>query len=185
MEALEALRTRRSVRRYSQKKISRELLGKIVDVARYAPTGGNSQRWKIVLVDEPELLDNVFQTLSWLPSVGKPEEGARPTAYMVIISDKEANIADCASLSTYITLAAHDRGLGSCWFGSVRRTELMKLLNIPEEYSIEFVVSLGYPDEKFEIVESEEDTTVSRDGGTTVVPKLKCEKILQHNSFDD
>lgn len=185
METLEALRTRRSVRRYSQEEISRDVIEEIVDVARYAPTGGNSQRWKIILVDEPELRDNVFQTLSWLPGVGKPEEGAKPTAYMVIASNKKANIADCASLSTYITLAAHSRGLGSCWFGSIRRTELMELLNIPEEYSIEFVVSLGYPDETFEIVESDEETAVTREDGITVVPKLKCEKILQHNSFDD
>ncbi|MFP4176839.1 MAG: nitroreductase family protein [Planctomycetota bacterium] len=183
MDAHELLKTRRTIRKFDQKPVSRETIRELVDLARYAPSGGNRQDWKIVAVDDPDRRDQVFDTLAWLPQTGAPGEGERPTAYLVIISDQQDAVADCASLATYSALAAHSLGLASCWFGSIRRTELAEDLNIPDEFSIEFVLALGYPAETAETVDASEDTTVSVADGVIQIPKLEVDSILHHNTF--
>ena len=181
MEADALLKTRRSVRRYRQEPIPEGTLREVVDVARYAPSGGNAQHWEIVLVNDPDICEQVYETLAWLPSVGEPPDGKRPTAYFVVISDKDPYVADCASIVNYLLLAAHARGIGSCWFGSVRRAELAEHLRIPREHVIAFVVALGYPDEQFEVLESNMETDVTVENGVVRVPKLPVDEILHMN----
>ena len=183
MEGNALLKTRRSVRRYRQEPIPVDVLREIADAARYAPSGGNSQPWELVAVNDPEKVDQVYETLAWLPSVGAPPEGKRPVAYFVVISEKESSVADCASLVSHLLLAAHERGIGSCWFGSIRRAELADDLNIPEDYRVAFVVSLGYPDEKFETYETTGQTKVAPENGTVRVPKRPLNSIFHKNGF--
>jgi len=183
MEADALLKTRRSVRRYRQEPIPEGTLREVVDVARYAPSGGNAQHWEIVLVNDPDICEQVYETLAWLPSVGEPPDGKRPTAYFVVISDKDPYVADCASIVNYLLLAAHARGIGSCWFGSVRRAELAEHLRIPREHVIAFVVALGYPDEQFEVTNRSDDTQVRCAHGVTRVPKRPLKSMLHANKF--
>jgi len=183
MDAEQCLRMRRSVRRYSQRRIPVETLREIVEVARFAPSGGNRQGWEMVLVYEPAVVAQVFETLSWLPAVGAPPQGQRPVAYVVVVCPGKAVVADCASLVCYVLLAAWARGVGTCWFGSIDRGRLAEILSIPDGYSIPFVVSLGYPDEKLEAFDSDSETQVTVRGGVVRVPKLTLDRILHENSF--
>lgn len=185
MDARELLTERRSIRKYDQKPVERDVLNEVIDLARYAPSGGNVQDWEIVAVDDPDLLDQVYDTLAWLPATGKPPKGQKPTAYLVIISKENAGVADCASLATYTTLAAHVLGLGSCWFGSVRRTELADDLSIPDHYSIEFVISLGYPAEEARTVDSDDETQVMEQDGQICVPKLSVDSLTYYNTYGE
>lgn len=185
MEADALLKTRRSVRRYRQEDIPRETLREIADVARYAPSGGNVQKWEIIVVDEPEMREQVYATLSWLPSIGAPAEGERPVAYMVVLGGKDPAVANMASLVSYILLAAHERGIGSCWFGSIRRAQLAADLNIPEDRSICFVVSLGYPEEEFEVYENSDSISVEKKDGVTLIPKKALNDIIHQNSYGE
>jgi len=182
MDVTEALETRRSIRRYTGEPVERDLLLKVVELCRYAPSGGNKQEWELILVDDSEKVDSVFDTLAWLPAVGAPPEGKRPSAYIVVISDEKSDgLADCACVTTYALLAAHSQGLGSCWFGSIRRTELAKILSIPDHYSIEFVVSLGYSGEEVKTVNGHTDVSV--DDGVTWVSKRTVSDMTHLNSF--
>jgi nitroreductase len=183
MDARELLTTRRTVRRFEQKPIAQSDLKDIVEVARYAPSGGNGQPWEVIAVDEPSVADQVFATLAWLPAEGPPPEDQKPVAYIVIISDEEAGVADCASLATYVSLAAHERGLGSCWFGSVRRTELAEDLEIPDRYSVEFVMALGYPARESIAYDCDETTDVSVEGDSVRVPKKTPDDIVHENVY--
>lgn len=166
-----------------QKPIPVETLREILDVARYAPSGGNRQGWEVVLVREPEVVARAFPTLGWLGAVGEPPEGQRPVAYAVVISKGEPNAANCASLVIYILLGAHARGIGTCWFGSIQRTELASILRLRDDYRIAFVVSFGYPAEQFETYESADQTAVSVEGGIVRVPKRPLCSILHENQF--
>jgi len=183
VDADELLRTRRSVRRYSQRPIPVETLREIADAARFAPSGGNAQQWEMVLVHEPDAVEQVFGTLSWLPAVGAPPAGKRPVAYIVVVCPGMGNVADCSSLVTYILLSAHARDIGTCWFGSIDRPRLAEILELPDDYSIPFVVSLGFPDEKIETRDSGSETQVTAEGGTVRVPKLALERIVHENRF--
>ena len=183
MDADTLLKTRRSARRYRQEPVPADTLREIVDVARYAPSGGNAQGWELVLCHESEKVAEVFETLGWLPAVGAPPEGKRPTAYLVVVTKGEPKVADCASLVTCILLAAHARGVGTCWFGFVRRGELAESLGIPDTHFIAFVVSLGYPDESFETHDSADDTAVTVADGIVRVPKKPLSAILHENAY--
>lgn len=185
MDARELLRTRRSIRKYDQKDIPRDVLNEVIDLARYAPSGGNAQEWEIIAVDDSKRIREVYDTLAWLPATGEPPEGQRPTAYLVIISNEEAGLADCASLATYLTLAAHAVGLGSCWFGSIRRTELADDLDVPDDYDIEFVISLGYPAEDAGTIDASGETQVIADDDRIQVPKRTVESLVHYNVFGD
>lgn len=179
-----ALKNRRSIRRYEQKAVPRDVLYDVAEMCRFAPSAGNRQEWELILVDEAEKVEGVFDTLAWLPAVGPPPDGKRPTAYIVVISNEKADaLADCAAVTTYILLAGYARGLGSCWFGSIRRTELSTLLDIPDSYSVEFVVALGYPDEKMQAVNSKGECEVEVMEGVTHVPKRVVPDVLHVNSF--
>ncbi len=177
------LKTRRSVRRYRQDPVALATLREIVEVARFAPSGGNRQQCELVLVNDRATVEKVFPTLAWLPAVGAPPAGQRPVAYLVVISKGEPRLADCASLVTYVLLAAHARGIGTCWFGSVTRAELARILGIPSDYSIAFVISLGYPDERFEAFDAADDTSVHVKDGVVRVPKRPTRAILHENAF--
>jgi len=182
MEADALLKSRRSVRRYRPEPIPLETLREIADTARYAPSAGNRQPCEIIIVHEPALVERVFSTLAWLPAVGAPPEGQRPAAYFVIVNKGEPKVTDCASLVVYALLAAHARGIGTCWFGSVARAELAQILRLPADYSIAFVVSLGYPDERFEVYDSEQRSVTVRDG-VVRVPKRPLEAMVHENTF--
>ncbi len=183
MDADALLKSRRSVRRYRQDPIPLATLREIVEVARYAPSGGNRQPWEVILVHEPEVVREVFLDVAWHPAVGAPPEGKRPVAYVVVISEGKPRVSDCASLVTYMLLAAHARGIGTCWIGSIKTARLAEALQIPDDYSIVFVVSLGYPDERFEAYENAADTSVTLEGGVVRVPKRPVEAILHENTF--
>jgi len=183
MEADAALKTRRSVRRYRQDPIPLATLREIVDAARYAPSAGNRQPCELILVHEPELVEKVFPTLAWIPAVGAPPAGKRPVAYLVVITNGEPKVSDCSSLVTYALLAAQARGIGTCWLGSVERAELAHILHIPPTYTIAFVVSLGYPDERFEVCDDARDTAVTVRQGVVRVPKRPVDALLHENGF--
>lgn len=182
MDVETLLRTRRSVRRYRQEPVPVATLREIMDVARYAPSGNNRQDWEVVLVHAPETVAQVFPTVTWLACVGPPPEGERPVAYAVVVGRGEPNVANCSSLVAYILLAAHARGVGTCWFGWAK-PELAKVIGLPDDYRVTFVVSLGYPAEQIETYDSAQETEVRLEGGVLRVPKKPLSAILHENRF--
>jgi nitroreductase len=148
MEVEKAILTRRSIRKYKKEEISEELITKILESARWAPSGLNNQPWRFVIVRD------------------KKRELARLTKYSYIITGAAACIAvffdqesgydrtkDLLALGAAIQnmlLQAHALGLGSCWLGEIlnRKEEVAKLLQVEGQHELVGVVALGYPDEK-------------------------------------
>lgn len=104
MNVYEAAVKRRTIRRFLQKPIPMEMLVKILNAARLAPSAGNLQPCEYVLVTEKDLLDSVFSTLRWARYIapeGTPKEGERPVAYVVVLVNAkkaaEGGEVDCAA----------------------------------------------------------------------------------------
>jgi nitroreductase len=148
----EKIAGRRTIRKFVQGDVPREVLLKCVDAARLSPSGANRQPLKYVIVNDPELLKDVFGTLSWaryLPDY-QPSGLEMPRAYIVIMLDKSisenaGHDAGIAAMS--ISMVAYDEGLGSCILGSVNREKLKGILKVPNGLDIILVVALGYPAE--------------------------------------
>lgn len=147
MECIEALLTRRSIRVFSEREVSLDLVLKAIDIARYAPSARNSQPWRFIVITDRELLDK----LSRLHGGARPLANAK-LAVLVLASEKESPtsyIVDASLAAMYLWLALHCMGLGAVWIQTLRDVEsIRELLEIPSEYVPIGLLAIGYPSEK-------------------------------------
>ena len=153
----------RSYRRFDEeKKISKEELLELIDLARLTPSAANKQPLKYYLSNDRHINEKIFSTLGWagyLKEWKGPAEGEKPTAYVIILGDKNITEnfgVDPGIVAQSILLGATEKGLGGCMFGNVSREKLRKLLNIPSQYEILYALALGYPVEKVQIEDLDE-----------------------------
>ncbi len=178
----------RSYRRFQQSfVISKEVLLDLVDLARQSASGGNNQPLKYILSWEPSKNALIFAQLAWarlLAGWGGPQEGERPSAYVIILHDKQvapAYFCDQGIAAQTILLGATEKGLGGCMLGAIKKDELRRALAIPEHLDILLVIALGKPAEKvvLEIVGADGSTRYWRDNaGVHHVPKRALNDII-------
>lgn len=155
MDYPELVKQRRTIRRFTQDKIPTDMLKKLVDYARIAPTGGNNQSLSYIIINDPETREKIFPLLRWAASLPErertPPEGKRPMAYIIVLNDMKArgggDFAVGAAVEN-ILLGAVFHGLGACWMGAIDRKKIQKTLDIPKQYEIKHVISLGHPAEE-------------------------------------
>lgn len=183
MDVERAIATRRTIRRFTSRRVSREDLCAIADAGRMAASAGNRQPCRFLAVSQSQVVQRMHEHVAWLAGAGDPPPEAQPTAYIVILADLAANrnyVSDCAAAAQNILLASHARGIGSCWIGSVVRGAVQGLLRVPAPLEIYCVIALGYPAEDAVAYDAEGDTTVTRDGqGVVHVPKRRLEDVLR------
>ncbi len=185
MNVYDAIIKRRSVRRFKQKPISSEMLKRLVNAGRLAPSGANLQPCEYVIVQNEELVNKTFSTLKWAGYIapdGDPREGEQPIAYIVVLLNREKRATggerDAAATIENIILAALEEGIGSCWLGSIDRTSLRKILNIPGKCEIDSVLALGYPNGNPKAVEMKDSIKYWKDGeGVLNVPKRSLNDV--------
>jgi len=148
------LKKNRSYRRFHEdRKISEEALKYLVNLTRLAPSVANLQPLKYYLSADDETNGLVFSTLGWaghLNDWGGPQEGERPSAYIIILCDRELR-KECGFepgiVAQSIMLGATEKGIGGCMINSIRREELRSALDLPNRFDILLVLALGYPKE--------------------------------------
>jgi len=178
----------RSYRRFDQSApVQVETLRKLVDLARLCPSAANMQPLKYILSCDAEKNALIFPHLGWaayLKDWPGPQEGERPTAYIIILGDRrirESFGCDHGITAQTMLLGAAECGLGGCMIGSIRKPELRLALNIPEHYEILLVVALGEPKETvvLEQLGPAGDVKYWRDDqGVHHVPKRVLEEII-------
>jgi nitroreductase len=169
------LRSRRSIRNYKNKKVDRELLTKLIDIARFGPTGGNSQpvQWRVIYdTEEVRLLtERIFDWLSHSMNDPKEESLAkkfnhtlaswergedsisRGAPHLIVThahKDSPGALSACTIALTYLELAAPSLGLGACWSGFLHESSkvwgpIQKALRLPEEHECFGAMMIGYP----------------------------------------
>jgi nitroreductase len=152
------VRKSRTVRRfYQDTPVDIDTLRELVDLARLSPSGSNLQALKYSISCELEKNARIFPTLAWagyLKDWPGPQEGERPSAYIIILGDSTVNKTfgcDHGIAAQSIMLGAVEKGLGGCIIGSIKRAELAATLNIPPQYEILLVLALGKPKEIVQI----------------------------------
>ena len=179
----------RSYRRFREKlAIDRATLVELVDLARHSASSANVQPLKFFLSHTPEMNAAIFPHLGWagyLKDWPGPEEGERPSAYIIILGDKNIKQSfgcDHGIAAQSILLGAVEKGLGGCMLASVdRRDELIAALGLPENLLILLVLALGEPKETV-IIDSlgpDENIRYWRDeNGVHHVPKRSLEELI-------
>jgi len=161
METIVCIKTRRSRRKFLDKDISNELLEKIIDAGRYAPSSMNSQPWEFIIVKEDEIKKKLAELK------GKDNEecllGAKVIITVCIDMEKSATrwMEDGVCAAMNILLAIHELGLGAVYVTGYNNKEteitdgLKKALNLPRNIIPVVLIPLGYPDPSEEIEEKE------------------------------
>ena len=149
---MEAIRSRRSIRKYKSEPVPDDSIEKILEAGRWAPSGSNIQPWRFVVIKNQTILDMIRK-------VSPGYLGATPTA-IAICSDRATahekggrlgrdylTIADCSMAAENMLLAAHALGLGACPVKSFSTTAIREILELPEGIEPELFLIIGYPDE--------------------------------------
>ena len=157
MDFKQVISRRRSTRKFLSTPVERETLQRIVDAALVAPTSRNTRSTRLVVVEEPELLEKMSQMRDYGSSFMKDAQAA-----IVVMGDKNASdlwLDNCAITATILQLAVVDEGLASCWVhvndrpclkdepeGAKADDYLRNLLGLSDNYGILCAVALGYSD---------------------------------------
>ena len=172
----------RSYRRFQQDApVEMETLRELVDLARLSASGGNKQGLKFALCCDPETNRRIFPLIGL---AGNPTADEAPTAYIVILGDREigkGSDADHGIAAQSIMLGATEKGLGGCMVGIVDHEKLRGVLGIPERYDILLLLIIGKPKEQPVIVPLPEDGEVRGywDGaGVRQVPKRSLDELI-------
>ncbi len=182
---------RRTIRRFKQTPLSFDLLKRMVNAGRLAPSSANLQPIEYVAIDEPQLVEKVFTTLKWAGYIspeGNPPLGERPVAYLVILVNQKKSSGCCqrdaAAAIENMILVALEEDIGSCWLGSIDRDALQNLLKLPEYITIDSVLALGYSNES-PVIESMEDSVKywKDKEGRLHVPKRVLGDVLFYNEY--
>ncbi|MGA3134563.1 MAG: nitroreductase family protein [Terracidiphilus sp.] len=145
MDAIEALKTRRSIRAYTAEAVARNVIEEMVDCARLAATARNDQPWEFVVVTEREALGRI----AGLADYGKFIADAA-ACVVVLCKDTKYYLEDGSAASQNMLLAATAHGLGACWVAGDKKPyaeTIRKLVGAPEGYKVVSLVPFGYPAE--------------------------------------
>ncbi len=151
---IDLLRTRRSIRKYTQQTVDAGSVDILIEALLRSPTSRNSRSWEFVIVDDRQLLSKLSSAR---------EHGSQflkdAALGIVICADADKSdvwIEDCSIASILVQATAHSLGLGSCWIQIRNRAHtdtlsaeqyIQGLLGLPEQIKVEAIMSIGHPDE--------------------------------------
>lgn len=142
MNVLEAIKTRRSIRKFEDTPVPPEALKQVLEAGRIAPSAGNRQPWKFLVVTDPETrkeLVPLCRDQGFVGQAGAVIVACAPDPTM------KWHMVDVAIAVDHMTLAAHALGLGTCWIGAFEPEAVKRLLDIPEEVKVVCLLPVGVP----------------------------------------
>jgi len=151
MEFESVIRSRESVRDFSDKKVEDEKINFVLECARLAPSWTNKQCWQFIVVKDKKIIKDLSKTSiinRWLKNVpviivacGNPKQSGFRNGI-------EYFIVDVSIALEHLVLAATDKGLGTCWIGGFNGKKIKEILEIPENIRVVALTPLGYPAER-------------------------------------
>jgi len=152
MDLMEAIKTRRSIRRYKPTPVPEHLLKEVLNAARLSPSADNAQPWRIIVVRDEQIKLKIAtgangqkfiaQAPIVLVACGVPDE-----AFQTVGGYMSSHVIDVAIAVDHLTLAAHALGLGTCWIAWFKEEKIREILGIPEDIRVIAMTPLGYSDE--------------------------------------
>jgi len=155
MDVKEAIEKRKSIRRFKEKKVPDKIIKEVIDAARRAPSGHNLQPWHFLVVKSKENMlkfkeQNVFKQKEIyevpIVIVCCTEESYSP--HSIKKHEKEMSLINLSLASAFLVLRATELGLGTCFIAWADKEKLKKILGIPKDTIIPFVIVMGYPNEE-------------------------------------
>lgn len=160
----ELITVRQSVRKYTDKTVEKEKIKKLIEAVHFAPSACNSQPWKLIIVDDLKLKNEVAKaTFNKAISFNKFVIQAPVIAVLIIekakliaqiggsIKNQEYPQYDIGIAAAHFCLQAAELGLGTCMIGWFDEKKIQQLLNIPKKRKVGVLITLGYPPEDYKV----------------------------------
>lgn len=154
MDVLDAIKLRRSIRKFKDRPVEWEKVSLILEAAKSAPTAGNLQNFKFILVTDKDKIKKLSEACLkqfWIQTanmiivvVAEPQKAEQ---FYGARGERLYTVQNCAAAVQNILLTATSLGLGSCWVGAFDESEIKDILSIPKESRPQAVVPIGYADE--------------------------------------
>lgn len=152
MDTLEAIKTRRSIRKFKPGDVSQEMQRELLEAAMFAPSAGNQQPWQFVVIDDRRILEEI-------PRICPTASMCRQSPLAILVCgdgslEKYPDfwVQDCSAATENLLLAAHAMDLGAVWAGVYPMKERVEgfknMFALPEQITPFALVALGYPDEE-------------------------------------
>ena len=161
MELFEAIVSRRSIRKFQDRRVEFPLIEQVLEAGRAAPSGGNMQPWEFILVSNPVLIQSITETtfLGFNKKGGRNQSWLAASPLMIVVcTDFKRTVArygepgrrialmDTAAAVQNMLLAATAVGLASCWVSGFDPEPLVRLLELPLFCEPVALLPLGYPE---------------------------------------
>ena len=149
MDIMDTIRQRRSIREYKKDVPGDAQIEKILEAARWAPSGMNNQPWRFLVIKDKTKKDGMAQFTKYGDII---RDAPVAIAVCMDVSDsynREKDLMAVGACIQNILLEAHALGLGACWLGEIlnKKQAVAKYLNLESDLELMAVVTLGYPDE--------------------------------------
>jgi Nitroreductase len=148
MDTLQAIQNRKSIRAYQDKAVPRELLERILEAGRLAPSARNIEPWHFIVVTDQEKRKALSKGMYAKFVAGTP-------LVIVVCGDKKASsdwyAVDASLAAENMVLAAVSEGLGTCFVGSFDEADVKAVLGVPEDFEVIVMITVGYPQEKLDL----------------------------------
>jgi len=168
MEVFEAIKTRRSIRKYKTTPVDDKTIELVLDAARWAPSWANTQCWRFIVVRDSNIKDKLADTLVAASDRPNPAADAIRNAPLVIVACAELGksgyfareprepvtdkgdwyMFDVALAMQNLALAAHSVGLGTVHVGAFDAKSAASILEVPQGFCVVEMTPLGYPDQE-------------------------------------
>ena len=147
---LEEIKTRRSVRRFTDDTVDDETIDRIIEMGTWAPSGLNNQPWRFIVIRDPKLKDEIATQTKYSRII----QGA-PVCIAVFLDnsqsyDRVKDVQACGACIQNMLLTIHHLELGGVWLGEIlkNREPVEKILEVPESCELMAVVALGHTEDK-------------------------------------
>ncbi|MEO0075389.1 MAG: nitroreductase family protein [candidate division WOR-3 bacterium] len=152
MEFYQVIKNRKSIRKYKPNPIAEDILNRILEAGRLAPSAKNIQPWKFIVIKDQNIKEKLVSACRNQEFIAQAPIVICAVALEKIAWGKMGGYwssypVDVAIALEHIILAATNEGLGTCWIGAFEENEVKHILAIPDDVKVIALTPLGYPDQ--------------------------------------
>ena len=154
MDTFEAILTRRSIRKFKDESVDWDKVGDILEAGLAAPSAGNLQNWKFIVVQDEEKRKAIAEACLeqyWMQNAAIHivivSEVQKARQFYGVRGERLYAVQNCAAAAENMLIAAHSLGLGACWVGSFDEDKVRKICRVPDYVRAEAVLAIGIPNE--------------------------------------
>jgi nitroreductase len=157
---LDLVRSRRSVRQYTEEQVPKEKIAAILEAGRLAPSGNNAQPWSFIVVRDEAMKERLYK------AAGKQGFILEAPVTIAVVADPKAKmkkatksdssehqvptmavikaVRDTAIAADHMVMAAADMGLGTCWVAKYEQEDIRPVLDVPDDCFVVTLITVGY-----------------------------------------